>query len=482
MAFVILIFSWICMFFNLVSVLIMIFLERKDIKSIQSWVLIFLILPPGFSLYIYFVFGRGPKINRKKIEKRNFKLLSKITNITDIKEYSLIPEDENIDNSILRFNFLHNKSSITKNNDVKILNSAYEKYKELLKDIKNAKSSIHLFYYIIKNDTIGNILIDALSEKAKEGIKVRLIYDDVGCMNVSKKLFNKLKNAGGEVYAFFPSHLKFINLNINHRNHRKVIVIDGKIGYLGGMNIGDEYMSLHQKFKPWKDCHLRIIGDAVNFLQLQFIEDLAYVSDHKIETEHNFKEKYFSQSNINKTTYTQIVASGPDGKNQEKIKHTYLRMLYNAKKEICIQTPYLALDDSFLSAIISTAQSGIKVKIMIPHVYDKRIVYRVTSSYITELINAGVEIYLYNGFIHSKVMIMDDSVTSIGSANFNMRSFYLNFEINAFITDQDTTSKMKQIFYDDMKNSIIVDEYYIKSKSIYIKIEEGFSRLFTPLF
>lgn len=442
----------------------------------------FLLLPPGFSLYLYFVIGRGPKLNRKKIDARNFRIFNEISNILNIKDYSFIPKNKDIDTSILKFNLLHNNSAITEFNNIKIFNTAKEKFEELVRDIKNAKNSIHMLYYIIKNDTIGNIIVDILAEKAKQGVKVRLIYDDVGCIAVSKKMFDKLKESGGEVFPFFPSYMKFINLNLNYRNHRKIVVIDGKIGYIGGVNIGDEYMSLHKRLTPWKDCHLKIIGDAVNFLQLQFIQDLAYVSNHKIETEENFKENYFPKSNVDKVAYTQIVASGPDKKNYEKIKSTYLKMIYSAKNEIFIQTPYLGLDESFLSALKSTAQYGVKIHIMLPTIYDKRIVYRVTSSYINQLLSAGINVYLYKGFIHSKVMIMDDHVTSVGTANFDIRSFSLNFEVNAFITDREITSKMKEIFYNDINDCIKLDENYEKNKSLLIKIEEGFSRLFAPLF
>ncbi len=481
MAILIVVFSWISLFLNVLSILIMIFLERKDSRSIQSWILTFLLLPPGFSLYIYFILGRGPKLNKNKVELRNFIIFNEIDKVLNVKQYSNIPNEE-IDVSILKFNLLHNGSAITEFNDVKILNTAQEKFRELINDIKNATQSIHLLYYIIKNDNIGNVLVDTLTEKAQQGVKVRLIYDDVGCISVSKKLFDKLKQAGGEVHPFFPSYLKFINLNLNYRNHRKIVVIDGKIGYVGGVNVGDEYMSLKKNLSPWKDCHLKIIGESVNFLQRQFIQDLAYVSNHRIETEDNFMKKYFPKSDVQKKTYTQIVASGPNNKDYEKIKSSYLRMLYNSRKEVFIQTPYLGLDESFLSALISTAQYGVRIRIMLPYIYDKRIVYRVTSSYINQLIHAGIEVYLYKGFIHSKVMIMDDDVTSVGTANFNTRSFSLNYEINAFITNREVNSKMKSIFYDDVKNSIKLDENYEKNKSFLIKLEEGLSRLFAPLF
>lgn len=460
----------------------MIFLERKDTRSIQSWILMFMLLPPGFSLYLYFVLGRGPKLNKNKVEKRNFRIVDEINNYLKVKDHNSIPSNENIDTSILKFNLLHNNAAITEFNDVKIFNTAKEKFEELLKDIKNAKSTIHLIYYIIKNDIIGNTIVDALTERANAGVKVRLIYDDVGCIAVSKKMFDKLKDAGGEVFSFFPSYLKFINLNLNYRNHRKIVVIDGKIGYVGGMNIGDEYMSLHKKLNPWKDCHLKIIGESVNFLQLRFLQDLSYVSNHRVETEENFREKYFPRTEVSKTTYTQIVDSGPNKKNYENIKSAYLRMIYNAKEEIFIQTPYLGLDESFLSALISTANYGVKINLMLPKIYDKRIVYRLTSSYIHQLLSAGINVYLYNGFIHSKTMIMDNCVTSIGTANFDIRSFSLNFEVNAFITDPDITSKMKEIFYNDIDNCVKLDENYEKNKSLFVKIEEGLSRLFAPLF
>lgn len=481
MATVLIVFTFLFFLLNVISILIMIFLERKDPRSIQSWILIFLLLPPGFSIYIYIVFGRGPKLNRKKIRNRNYRLFNELSNILNIKDYNKIPNEDNLDTSILKFNLLKNKSAVTENNRVKILNTAQEKFEELIKDIKNAKHNIHFLYYIIKNDNIGNLIINLLAEKAMEGVKVRVIYDDTGCICIPKKLFDKLKNAGGEVYPFFPSYAKFININLNYRNHRKIVVIDGKIGYVGGINIGDEYMSLSKKLSPWKDCHLKIIGDAVNFLQLQFIKDLSYVSNHKIETEKDFQNKYFPKSEIQNKTYTQIVSSGPDEKEYEQIKSTYLKMIYSAKKEIFIQTPYLALDDGFLSAILYAAQYGIKIKIMLPYIYDKRIVYRVTCSYIQQFMDAGIEIYLYKGFLHSKVMIMDDCVTSIGTANFNIRSFSLNYEINAFMTDKDICSKMKKIFFEDIKNSIKLDENYEKSKSLLLKFEEGICRLFTPL-
>ena len=468
MATVLIVFTFLFFLLNVISILIMIFLERKDPRSIQSWILIFLLLPPGFSIYIYIVFGRGPKLNRKKIRNRNYRLFNELSNILNIKDYNKIPNEDNLDTSILKFNLLKNKSAVTENNRVKILNTAQEKFEELIKDIKNAKHNIHFLYYIIKNDNIGNLIINLLAEKAMEGVKVRVIYDDTGCICIPKKLFDKLKNAGGEVYPFFPSYAKFININLNYRNHRKIVVIDGKIGYVGGINIGDEYMSLSKKLSPWKDCHLKIIGDAVNFLQLQFIKDLSYVSNHKIETEKDFQNKYFPKSEIQNKTYTQIVSSGPDEKEYEQIKSTYLKMIYSAKKEIFIQTPYLALDDGFLSAILYAAQYGIKIKIMLPYIYDKRIVYRVTCSYIQQFMDAGIEIYLYKGFLHSKVMIMDDCVTSIGTAN-------------AFMTDKEICSKMKKIFFEDIKNSIKLDENYEKSKSLLLKFEEGICRLFTPL-
>lgn len=482
MAILFLAFSWVCISLNILSVIIMIFFERKDIRSIQSWILAFLLLPPIFSLYIYFIFGCGPKLNKKKIEKRNYRIFNELEKIIDYSEYDSLPDDPNVDISIAKFNFLHNKSAITQFNDIKIFNTAYDKFEDLIKTIKSAKHTIHILYYIIKNDNIGNLLIDTLINKVKEGVKVRVIYDDVGCICVSKSLFKKLINAGGEVYPFFPSHLKFINLNLNYRNHRKIVVIDGKIGYVGGVNIGDEYMSLHKRLRPWKDCHIKIIGEAVNFLQLQFIQDLSYVSNHRIETEDNFMEKYFPKAEIQNRTCTQIVASGPDSKNYENIKSSYTRMIFCAKKELLIQSPYLSFDDNLLSAIISTAKSGVKVKIMIPRIYDKRIVYRASTSYINRLIESGVEVYLYDGFIHSKVIVMDDSVTSIGTANFNVRSFSLNFEINAFITDLEITRQVKEIFYEDINHSIKLDENFEKNKPLLVKLEESICRLFILLF
>ncbi len=283
--------------------------------------------------------------------------------------------------------------------------------------------------------------------------------------------------AGGEVASFFPSKIPLINLRINYRNHRKLAIIDGKYGFIGGFNIGNEYIGLSKKFGYWRDTHLRIKGSSVHMMQTRFFLDWRHASKEKTL----YDEKYYPTIETNGKTGIQIVSSGPDSE-QEQIKIGYLKMINSARESIYIQTPYFVPDQSILEALKIASLSGVDVKIMIPNKPDHMFVYWATYSYIGELLGSGVKAYTYeNGFIHAKTIVVDGKISSVGTANIDVRSFKLNFEVNAFIYDTKTSTELKKIFEDDLKISseITIEKYKRRSKLIVVK--ESISRLLSPV-
>jgi len=322
-----------------------------------------------------------------------------------------------------------------------------------------------------------------LTKKAKQGVEVRVLYDHVGSLNTPSRMFNKLKKAGGKVTRFFP--LSFgTYCSVNYRNHRKIVVIDGQIGYVGGINIGDEYMEgakgKYKRLRPWRDTHLRIVGTSVMFLQERFLMDWYYATKDESINEDDKLKKFFHNDGGAGKVGIQIVSSGPD-LSGEQIKMGYIKMINSAKDKVYLQTPYFIPDDSFLEALKIAAMSGIDVRIMIPLIPDKKFVYRATTSYIHDLLECGIKVYLYKGFLHSKMVVVDGEIASIGTANLDIRSFLLDFEINAFIYDTKFTQKCVDIFEADVEKSEILTMEKYKARGVGTKIEEAISRLFSPL-
>src|SRR5699024_3817070 len=300
----------------------------------------------------------------------------------------------------------------SQNNSVQLFTDGMHKFTQLIQDLEQAKDHIHLLYYIIRHDQLGTKIADVMIKKAKEGLDVRLLYDDMGSRSLSRKYIKRLENANIKVGAFFPPKIPKVNFKINFRNHRKLAIIDGEIGYIGGFNIGDEYLGRSEKFGYWRDTHLRIQGDAVKTMQTRFILDWNQASRDHIP----YEERYFIGGNKGDVGI-QIVSSGPD-QEWEQIKYGYSKMILAAKEYVYIQTPYFIPDESLMDALRIAALSGIKIKIMIPNKPDHMFVYWATLSSIGELLNEGAEVYLYqNGFMHAKTIVVDGKLSSVGTAN-----------------------------------------------------------------
>ncbi len=455
---------------NIFLIIAVVCFQRKEPVGAMAWVLCFIVLPV-LGPVIYLVFGLGLKHRTKKkyLEKANASLAF-ATNRQNA------PEPEKYLHMIKYFeNTAH--SVFTDKNDVKVYTSAEKKYEDLLDDIKNAKETVNLLYFIIHNDEIGKKLLSLLADKAEEGVQVRFLYDGFGSIMTPYKTFRRLKNnPNGHVAAFFPLNIFSYSL-INHRNHRKLAIIDGKIAYMGGMNIGDEYMG-KKRPTPWRDTHMRIVGQAVSEVQRIFCLDWEFTTGEDIK---NNSALFFKKPvPVGRSLPMQIVASGPDS-TCEEIKCGMIKMLSHAKDYAFLQTPYFAPDVPFLDAIKTAAQSGVDVRVMIPSVPDKKYVYYTTMSYMDELLAAGVRVYLYPGFIHSKTLVCDDEVCTIGTTNIDTRSFLLHFEINAFMYSREESVRNRNIFLADQEKSYELTMEIYKKRGIPNIMKEGFFRLFAPI-
>jgi len=469
--------SIIILILNMIFSLSLVFIERKDPTTTWAWLLILLVLP-GLGFIIYIMFGQN--LSRQKIFKEKIRVdEDKRKNINDKYEKDTHCHDGGERFLDLRkMNFNHSGAKYTTNNNVKVYANGKDKFKQLMKDIKNAKRYIHIEYYIFKNDMLGKNIIKELTKKAEKGLEVRLLVDSMGSRKLTKKAIKKYMDAGGKYSLFFPGIVPHINTRINYRNHRKIVVIDGEYGYLGGFNVGEEYISKDPEVGFWRDTHVRIQGEAVDDLNERFLLDWCYAADEEIED----YDKY--SSNSNKDTGDigiQIVTSGPDHKEQY-IRNAYIKLINNAKENVYLETPYLVPDSPILESLKISALSGVDVRIIIPGKPDHFYMQWAASSYIGELLEAGIKIYNYqNGFIHAKTIVADSTVMSIGTANLDIRSFKLNFEVNAFIFDDRIAKDGEEQFMKDIKNSEEITKEIYDNRSISIRIKESLIRLVSPI-
>ena len=455
----------------------LIFIERRDPTTTWAWLLIMIVLP-GIGFIIYLMFGQN--LSRQKMFKEK--------TIDDAKKRKILNDmyESNISShdggekffDLRKMNFNNSGAKYRINNDIDVYVNGEDKFKQLLQDIRNAKRYIHVEYYIFKKDILGKAIIDELTKKAEEGLEVRLLVDAMGSRKLTKKVLKKYIAAGGKFSLFFPGILPHLNTRINYRNHRKIVVIDGKYGYVGGFNVGKEYINKDKDVGFWRDTHIRIKGESVDDLNARFLMDWCYASGEKIE---NYKYYMIKDKGKEGDIGIQIVTSGPDHKEQY-IRNAYIKLINNAKKNVYLETPYFVPDAPVLEALKISALSGIDVRIIIPGKPDHFFMKWAASSYIGELLEAGVKVYTYNnGFIHAKTIVADSLVMSIGTANMDIRSFKLNFEVNAFIYDDRIAKNGEDQFRKDMSNSDEITKEIYNSRSLTLKIKESVIRLLSPI-
>ncbi|HLR08479.1 MAG TPA: cardiolipin synthase [Bacillota bacterium] len=457
-----------------------IFLERKDASATWAWLMVLLFIPVlGFVLYL--IFGR--RLSNQRIFTWDTK--SRLGVKRAVKSQIQAIETDRFtlkDDALMAYKdlyYLHlrnNDAIFTQNNNVELFTDGKAKFARLIQDLEKAKDHIHLLYYIIRHDRLGQRLAQTLIKKAREGVEVRVLYDDMGSRSLSRKFIKRLRQAGAEVDAFFPPKIPKINFKINFRNHRKLAIIDGKVGYIGGFNIGDEYLGKNKKFGYWRDTHLRIYGDAVKNMQTRFILDWNQASRNDI-----LYEERFYDADPAGDVGVQIVSSGPDS-DWEQIKYGYIKMILSAKEYVYIQTPYYIPDESLRDALRIAVLSGVRIKMMIPNKPDHPFVYWATLSYIGDLLQAGAEVYIYQGgFLHAKTLVVDGKIASVGTANIDVRSFRLNFEVNAFLYDKQIAQKLVAAFKADIKQSTQMTKKLYQQRSLGIRFKESISRLLSPV-
>ena len=466
---------------SFVIALAIIFLERKNPSATLAWIMVLFMLP-GFGILLYLMFSQN--ISRMRIYRLTNNeyfqiagaLRKQIYSIKN-KEFEFLNNESKKWQDMILMHQTYSNAFFTQDNHLSIFTDGTHKFESLLADIKAATKSINVMYYIIKNDSIGRALIKTLTQKAKEGIEVRLLMDALGGRQFSQRNLEKFAESGGRYAFFFPPRFKYLNMKLNYRNHRKMVIIDDQIGYLGGFNIGGEYLGKSKKFGYWRDTHLRLLGSCVQDLNAQFILDWRFASKESLVLNDIFK----SEASDAGSTGIQIVSSGPDSDRSE-VKRGYLKMINSAKKNIYIQTPYFVPDLSIIESLKSAIYSGVDVRIMIPNKPDHMFVYWATYSYAGMLLDAGAKIYIYNnGFLHAKNICVDGEVASVGSANFDIRSFQLNFETNAFIYDAEEVYKLEAIFEEDMANCEELTKEKYMTRSLQIKFKESVSRLLSEL-
>lgn len=467
---------------NILLSLVIIFFQRRSPLTVWTWLLILYFIPIlGFVLYL--VLGQDYHKSRmfraKEVDgELNYAVRRQEEKIYKKRLRLANPELQRFENLIL-YNLEAGQAVLTDNNDVRIYTDGKEKFRALIDEMKQARCYIHMQYYIIRNDELWKKIEPVLIRKVKEGVEVRILFDSMGCRSMHNRDWLRLERAGIQVAEFFPALLGQLQFRVNYRNHRKIVVIDGRIGFVGGFNVGREYLGHNKKFGYWRDTHLCIEGAAVTSLAVRFVLDWNYAA----------KENLFLQDRLfeipdyvrNGHDPVQIISSGPDS-HTKTIHDNYLRLIHSAKDHVYIQTPYFIPDESILDALMIAARSGVDVRIMVPCKPDHAFVYWATYSYLGELVQAGAKCYVYNnGFLHAKTLSVDGMVACVGTANMDIRSFSLNFEVNAVIYSERTVQRLERAFETDQTKCTHVTRKIYDQRGLVIRVKEQFSRLLSPL-
>ena len=455
-------------------VMVTVLMDNRQPAKTMAWVMV-LIFMPVIGIVLYFFFGQNTR-KEKYISQRSMDQLTKRSMFEFAEQQNLVlPEEHGV---LIKLFASQNWALPFKNNEAEIHTDGYEFFNALLRDIGRAEHHIHLETYIICDDPLGRLVTDALIDKARAGVEVRLIYDDVGCWNVPAAFFERMRAAGIDVNAFMPVKFPAFTSKVNYRNHRKLCVIDGRVGYIGGMNIAVRYLK-GSKGVPWRDTHLRIRGGAVYGIQRAFLVDWYFVDRTLIS-----KRCYYPVQDpaINNDCIMQIVTSSPISKWPE-MAQGYVRILLEAKRYVYMETPYFLPTEPVMFAMRTAALAGVDVKLLVPLHADAKFVEWASRCFVQEAVDAGVDVYLYTaGFNHSKLLVSDDSLSTCGSTNIDFRSFDNNFESNVFIYDRRMALRIKQVFMDDMAHCVKY-ETYMRSRRLSFthRLWESLVRMFSPL-
>ena len=462
------------------AAIIHVLMDNRQPAKTMAWVLVIGFIPiVGVVFYLFF------GINHRKeriISQGQMDELTKRSMLSFVEQHNFrVPERQK---PLVDLFVNQNLALPFKVSQIDIMTDGYAFFPELLKDIAAATHHIHINMYIIEDDALGRLVADALMAKARQGVKVRLIYDDVGCWRVGRHFFEQMREAGIEVAPFLPVRFPSFTSKVNYRNHRKIIVVDGRVGYIGGMNIARRYVST-----KWRDTMLRVQGGVVYALQRAFLVDWYFV-DHSLITDRVYyppvseEQTAKSQLPLSATPLriAQVVTSGPIARYPE-IMQGFVRIILAARRYIYIETPYFLPNEPILFALKTAALAGVDVRLMCPLSSDARFLDWASRSYLREIYDAGARVYLYKpGFLHSKLLISDDSLVSCGSVNVDFRSLENNFEANAFIYDEGTALRLKKVFLDDQSQAVLLSDVPNRlHPKFYARLWESITRMVSPL-
>lgn len=466
---------------TIIGVISTIIMENRNPVRTLAWILMLLLVPViGLLFYIYF------GMNYRKVKMfsmkglGDFKWLQYMSEDQKqrIKKAELLKkEDMAVVRRLMNLLLNNSKALLSRYNTVDILNNGEETFKSILLAISKARKYIHLEYYIIEKGELWNRLKTLLIKKAREGVEVRIIFDDVGSWTLPKKDIKEMRIVGIQIYPFLPVRMPLFTNKVNYRNHRKIVVVDGETGFIGGLNFADRYLHGLPDIGIWRDTQLKIKGEGVTSLQIVFLTDWYFVCQELLLN----KEQYLPNKRVDGNVVMQTVASGPDS-DWTSIQQAYFTLINMAKKYVFISTPYFMPGETTLNSLKTAAMSGVEVRMMIPYRSDSRLTHWCTRSYIEELLEAGVRVFQYrNGFNHSKVIVIDGMVSSVGTANMDMRSFEQNFEVNMILYDRNVSKKLATDFLNDLKGSSEISIQQWKFRPKRDKVKESLARLFAPL-
>ncbi|WP_347552229.1 cardiolipin synthase [Pseudalkalibacillus hwajinpoensis] len=458
----------------LMSILFVLLLEGRSPYKTLLWIYVLIFFP--IIGYVFFLFSgqlevKGHLFKEKRTNGLEF--FKQYVNFPASDQwYELTERNQNFSNLIATMV----SSPISMRSSTKLLLNGGETFSTIKEEISKAETYIHMEYYTFRSDKLGTSIINLLVQKAKEGVEVRVLYDSIGSHNLSRASKNALRDAGAKVQQFLPIKYGFVNQTVNFRNHRKIIVIDGKAGFVGGLNIGDEYAGDMNNMRYWRDTHLLVKGEILSALHGVFLMDWSYMCGEELLT-----GKYLETYDVKGDGGTQLVASGPDTK-RGAMSDLYFSLITNARERVWIATPYFVPNKAIRTALAMASMRGIDVKLIVPEISDGFLTQYGTRSYFSELLDNGVEIYMYQrGFLHQKIMIVDDDLATVGTANMDMRSLNLNFEVNLFLIQASTVSDLLKAYNNDLNDSIKVTKDSYSERGLMHRTKESFARLFSPV-
>ena len=464
------------MAYGLVVVIVMlkVLMDNRQPSKTMAWILVLWFLPL-LGILLYFFFGQNTR-KEKFISQSSLDQLTKraMTSFAEQRDLRLPKSHQ----PLMQLFKNQNMALPFKDNEVEIFTDGYGFFPALLREIGQARHHIHIDIFIFNDDELGRLLADALMDKARAGVEVRLIYDDVGCWHVRNRFFERMREAGIDVHAFMPVKFPAFTSKVNYRNHRKLIIIDGQVGFIGGMNFATRYVKGTGR-QPWRDTHLLVRGGAVYGIQRAFLVDWYFVDRTLVTNRRYYPEPArFIENNC----LAQVVTSSPISPWPD-IMQGYVRVLLEAKRYVYMQSPYFMPIEPILFAMRTAALTGVDVRLMIPMRGDSRIVEWASISYVMETLEAGVKVYLYQGgFNHSKLLVSDDCISTCGSTNVDFRSFEHDFESNIFFYDEGMALRFKHIFLADQQSSVLIDEVRrVVGRTFFRRLWESLLRLLSPL-